>query len=303
MARVARRKDAPAEIGETSAPTNPPPAGHNKPPPAANLALTPEEWSEWMAHVFEGAIARKEELLESFARFKAGYDLKPGAEGEPPIGIEKWSDDIQGRAGDLRSKITALIRQAESLHEIEKAPVLAASRAIDGFLNNFRQDLIARDSKGKLLAGAQQPINFILSRQNLYAWYLEKQSRAAAQAEADRAKLAAEQAAEQAKTLEPEALQKAAEADQQAQTAQAQADAKPAEHSRVHGPLGSVTSLRSRWAFHPESSDIFELAKAVIAGEVPRTYLAFNEVRIRLAITSEQIHAIPGCDIREETSV
>jgi hypothetical protein len=263
--------------------------GHNKPPiERASLSLTAEEWKVWLDHVFEEATARRAELLASYERFADGYQIMPPQDGAPPRGIEKWSDDVQGRAGDLRDKFRALIRNADALHTVEKAQVLVAQRAIDGFLRSFADPL-------------NNAVREITRRQTVYAQWLDAESRRKAREEAERARIEAEAALQRAaQTLEPDDLQEAADRSAEAKGAADFAQAKPAEHTRVHGSLGSVTSLRTQHVFHPEDSDLMELAKAVVAGSAPLSYLTFNENRIKLAIRVEGVRHIPGCVIREE---
>lgn len=267
---------------------SPPAAGHNN-PPGPSLTLSPEEWTEWMRHVFEGVAERRADLLASFKRFDEGFPLTRGA--QVPVGIEAWSDDVQGRAGDLKDKIAAVLRQAENLHGIEKAPILAAARAIDGFKRLFAAEL-------------EMAVVIINERRTLYARHVEARSRAAAEQEAREAREAAQKAAAEAsRTLAASALQQAADAEAHAEAAQALAEAPAAEHSRVHGPLGSVSSLRTNWRFIEEESDLMTLAQAAVSGKVPLTYLSFNVTRINLAVRTEKIRSIPGCVIRDEQVV
>ena len=270
------------------APTMPGGIGHNQPPPGVSLDMTAEQWIAWMQRVFSEATKRRTELLASYERFRDGFGLTHGAPGEAPHGIDKWSEDVQGRAGDLRDRILALIKNADALHTVEKAPVLVAARAIDGYLRTFKDPL-------------DTAIREIRRRQTVFGEWTEAESRRKAREEAERIRADAQAALERAaKTLDPEDLQQAADAASGATAAARFAEAKPAEHTRVHGDMGSVTSLRRSWAFVPEESDIFELAKAVVLGQAPASYLAFNERRIKLAITTEHIHHIPGCVLREE---
>lgn len=249
-----------------------PSADHNKPPqrvvvPAPALDLTPEQWGEWMDHIFEGVTQRAQDLLGSFQRFLDGYPLRESTEaGAAPIGIEKWSDDVHGRAGDLRTKIADVIKQAEHLHGIEKAPILQAARAVDGYKNAFLAKLVETDSRGKLIPGSSKPVNVIVQRQTIYARYIEARSRKAAEEDAARLKKAADEtAAAAARTMDHRALEETGSAFARAAEAEDYAKAKPAEHSRVHGPGGSVTSLRENWQFIEGESDIVALAKAVVA--------------------------------------
>jgi hypothetical protein len=265
----------------------PAPIGHNR-PPGASLDLTAEQWIAWLATVFSEATKRRANLMASFARFDAGYPISPNSDGEPPHGIEKWSDDVQGRAGDFRDKLQALVKNAEALHSIEKAPVLVAQRAIDGYLRSFREPLDAA-------------IREIRRRQTVYGNWQEDESRRRAREEAERIRAQAEAAlSAAAASLDPDDLQQAADAAADASAAARYAEAAPAEHTRVHGELGSVTSLRKQHVFVPEESDLYELAKAVVLHQAPVSYLAFNETRIRVAIRVEHVRDIPGCKIREE---
>lgn len=263
--------------------------GHNQPPPpAASLDLTPEQWADRLITVFGDARQRSIELQGSFQRFELGFRLLPPLPGGAPIGIERWSDEVQGRAGDLRDKIIALLKTAEAMHTVEKAPVLVAQRAVDGFLRSFREPL-------------DNALRTIRGRQTTYANWQDAQSRKLAAEQAALRQAEADAAAKLAmRTLDTDDLQEAAEKAGVAEEASQYATAKPAEHTRTHGEAGSVTSLRATWTFIPEESDVMELAKAVVAGTVPASYLTFNETRIRLAIRVEHVHAIPGCVIREE---
>lgn len=264
----------------------PPPSGHNQ-PPAPTLDMPPEQWAERMANVFEDAQKRRAELMASYNRFHEGFPLLPPVDGVPP-GIEQWNDDVQGRAGDLKAKIAALLREGSHLHGIEKAPILSAGRAVDGFFRAFCADLEAA-------------VTVINGRRTTYAQYIEARSRAAAVAEANaaiaKAAAAARAAAQTGDYTETAVLR------DQANVAQQVALASPAEHSRIHGPMGSVSSLRATWKFFEEESDLMTLARAVVNGTVPLTYLQFNTTRINLAVRTEKIHAIAGCVIREETVV
>jgi hypothetical protein len=245
-----------------------------------------------MAHVFEGLTVRKVDLMASFKRFEDGYPLKRAATaGASPLGIEKWDDEVQGRAGDLRTKFAAVIKQADALHDIEKAPILSAGKAVTGFKNAFLADLNAA-------------VTLIRDRQTIYAAHLENERRLVAEAEARRAHEEADRiAAEAARTMAPEALDKAAEAFGQAALADAEANAPAAALSRVRGQMGSVTSLRTTYKFMPEQSNLMALVRAVASGDAPLAYLQFNETRIGIAVRTEKVRAIPGCVIEEVRSV
>ena len=268
--------------------------GHNEPPgpilETASLAMTAEQWSEWMARVFEPPNVRKTELLASVGRFEAGYEIRKAAvPGNPPVGLDLWNDDVAGRAGDLRDKLQAIVKQANDLHSLEKAPILAAARAVDGFKNNFVADLTAA-------------IDLIKGRLTVYLQWKAEAARQKAAAEAEERRQEAEAvAARAAQTATPEAFDQAAEAFGRAAEAQAVAEAPKADLSRTYGTLGSVSSLHTRWKFFPEESSLLDLAKAVVAGTAPLEFLAFNETRINYGVRSEKLRAVAGCVIREES--
>lgn len=260
--------------------------GHNNPPTVSpSLNNSADEWAERLAEVFEAAAERQTELLTSYRRFEVGFPLRPGGWNTPPAGIDQWNDAVQGRAGDLRDKILALLKTAESLHSLEKGPILVAQRAVDGYLRNFRQPL-------------DDALRTIRSRQTVYGKWQDDENRRLAEAEAKLLQEEAEAAAaEGMRTLMPEALQRAADIASEAEVATEQTTAPAA---RVHGDSGSVTSPHTAWMFFPEESDLMRLARAVVAGLAPLTYLQFNETRIKVAIRVDKLRDCPGLVIREE---
>lgn len=281
-AAVTTEAEVAAAIEGTSAPI-----GHNE-PPRGQIGMTDEEWSAWINHVFEAVDARAAELLASFTRFEAGFPV-----------IE--DDSVQGRAGDLKDKIQALIKQAEALHTIEKAPILLASKAVDGKLRGFRGQFLELDSKGRMLPRSNAPLNVITARQTEYVTRKVEESRRIAAADAQRwADEAAAAADAAAATMNAEDLQDAAAASQAADKAATHAAAPAADHARTYGPMGSVTTARGYWRFYPDESDLMALARSVVAGETPLAYLAFNETRIGVAVRTEKVREIPGCVIKHD---
>ena len=282
-----RKNPAPASVPEHPGPQ------HNNPPEpveTASLASSAEQWAEYMARIFEQPNAKKAELLGAVGRFVAGYEIRratvPGAE---PIGLDKWSDDVAGRAGDLRDKLQAIVKQANDLHSLEKAPILAASRAVDGFKNNFIADL-------------NSAVDLIKGRLTVYlTWKADAARRKAAEEAEELRKQAEATAATASQVQTPEAFDQAAEAFGQAAAARETAEAPKAELSRTYGTLGSVSSLKTRWKFFPEESDLMALARAVVEGKAPLEYLAFAEVRINFAVRSENLRTCPGLVVREES--
>lgn len=302
-----RKKAAPAEIPETVA-TEPEPAprDHNQPPEAVMqpaLGMTPKEWFKWMDHIFEQPRARLDELIEMFGRFKDQYPLsKPAVDGDPPIGIEKWDDEVQGKVAKMRDLFRGLQQVGEALHTIQKQPILQASRAVDGYFNQFLDKIGSWDSKKRLILRAPKPLNVMQERSTIYAVYRAAESQRAAKAEADRlAKEAEAKTAAAVQSLEPEAFQEASRAMVEAERAVDTARAPVADHSRVHSDTGVSISLTTRWRFFPEESTLRDLVRAVASGKAPLEYLAFNETRIGFAVRSEKVRSIPGCVIRPES--
>lgn len=284
--RAVRTGAAPSEA-EIEKALGVPGAGHNR-PPAASLDLETDQWIAWLDHVFEEATRRRDERLESFERFRAGY---------PTID----DDDVAGRAGDLRDKLVFVTKSAKNLHEQEKLPVLRAQRAIDGYLRRFLAPIEERDSKGKLVPGSKAALNVIQARLDAYGLRQLEASKKAAAEEALRKQREAQQATQEAlTTMSPEALAAAATAAREAEEATAHAAAKPADHTRVHGPMGSTTSLKGPWQFKREQSDLMALVRAVAEGKAPLAYLDFNERTIGAAIRNNGVRDIPGCVIEQD---
>lgn len=263
---------------------------NNPPEPIkqAGLDLNPDEWVQWLAHVFEQPAERKKELLGAVGRFETGYDLKRSTTGGEPVGFQKWDDDVAGRAGDLRDKLQAVVKQAEALHSLEKGPILAAARAVDGYKNAFVADLT-------------KAVDLIKGRLTIYLTHKADVARKKAQEEADAARAEADRkAAEAAQAMDAESLDAAAEAIGQADEAETIAKAPAADLARVHGSLGSVSTLRTTYKFYPEESNLMALVRAVAAGKAPIDYLEFNEKRIGFAIRSEKLREAPGLVIKQE---
>jgi hypothetical protein len=247
-------------------------------PPGPALIFTADDWIAWLEHQCAILREREKELLESFGRFDKGFPV-----------ID--NDDVQGRATDLANKIRDHIKLIGTHHAIEKAPVLVAQRAVDGFFK-------ALSSK---LEAALPVIN---RRRTAYAQKVEAERRAKAQAEAkalaDKAAAAAAQAIQHD---DADALESASRLGDAAQDAADAALAPAAELSRVYSPLGGVASLTTRWKLDVEASDLLMLVKAIAAGKAPLDFVQFNTTRIGYAIRSEKLRSCPGLAIQEDRKV
>jgi hypothetical protein len=254
-----------------------PPSTHNN-PPSASLTLDAAGWTDWLEHNCAILRERERELLESFGRFDKGF---------PTID----NDDVQGRATDLANKIKDHIKLIGTHHAIEKAPVLVAQRAVDGFFKALASKLEAA-------------LPVINRRRTAYAEKVEAERRAAAKAEADRLAAEAQKAAAQAiEHDDADALESAARLGNAAQDAADAAQAPAAELSRVYSPLGGVASLTTRWKLDVEASDLLALVKAIAAGKAPLDFVQFNTTRIGYAIRSEKLRKCEGLAIREDRAV
>jgi hypothetical protein len=251
--------------------------GDNR-PPAASLTLDAAGWTDWLEHNCAILREREKELLESFGRFDKGF----------PVILD---DDVQGRATDLANKIKDHIKLIGTHHAIEKAPVLVAQRAVDGFFK-------------ALAAKLEAALPVINRRRTAYAEKVEAMRRAVAQAGAkalaDKAAAAAAQAIQHD---DADALESAARLGNAAQDAADAAHAPAAELSRVYSPLGGVASLTTRWKLDVEASDLLTLVKAIAAGKAPLDFVQFNTTRIGYAIRSEKLRSCPGLAIQEDRKV
>jgi hypothetical protein len=246
------------------------PIGHNNPP----APTTAEEWNEYLKDRFAPQQKRKDELLAAYQRFLDGY---------PQI----EDDETAKRAGDFRSQLADLEKMATAIHTQEKAPVLQASKAIDGYLRDFKQPISAA-------------IVVIRDKQSDFLRRKEDAIRQQRERDAAEARRRAEEATERAiATMAPEELRAAAVESANADAAESRAVAKAADLVRLTGDYGATITLRTTWKFDPDASDLMQLVQAVAAGNAPLYYLTFHTTRINVAVRTEKVRQIPGCFIVE----
>lgn len=254
----------------------PPPIGHNNPP----QPLTPEEIAEHLESVTAALRTRKQELLEGASRFHAKF---------PTI----TDDETCGKASDFaggKGAMAAWLKTAEEQRAKLKEPYLTGGRIVDGWFKDLRTEIETAQAA-------------IRAKATVYLTEKEEKQREAARKEAEAAAQRAAEAERAAlRTLDSEALDRAAQAAREADLAQAHADARPAEHSRVYGHLGTSMSLRAPWKCDYSQSNLLELVKAVAAGKAPLEFLTFNETRINFAVRSEKLRECPGLHIAEQRS-
>jgi hypothetical protein len=271
------------DLGSALPPPAPAPAapGHNNPPldlaEVLDIAVLRREIMEaWNTPV----VVRRDELLASLSRFEEAYTDIP-------------DEEIQAKASLLVRQMAAHIEIAEGYHKRTKAPVLAASRTIDGLMHEMID---------KLQTGAQRVRNKMTAyaqRQRIEAQRKADEEARARQAEADR--LAAE-AAEIAKRAGPvaaaPALDDAIAADERAaDAARAATRVDVAAATRVRTD-GAVSSLGGRWTW--EVANKRELLEAILAGTVPMDAVdvskpwADSMLKIKPEIKKSKAQPVPG---------
>ena len=249
------------------------PIGHNNPPPPT----TADEWNIYLTDRFAPQQKRKNDLLAAYERFLVAY---------PQI----EDDETAKKAADFRAQLQDLEKMATAIHTQEKAPVLLASRAIDGFLRDFKLPL-------------SNAADVIRDRNTAYLRRKEDAIRQQRQKEAEEARQRAEAAAEQAmETMAPAELRAATIESMNADDAARRANARASDLVRVTGDYGTTVTLKTTWKFDPETSDLMQLVKAVAEGRAPLYYLTFATTRINVAVRTEKVRAIPGCAITEHKS-
>lgn len=192
-----------------------------------------------------------------------------------------------GRVSDFREIIRKWRQSAKRMHDDHKDPFLRAGKAVDAFFN-----ALAAVNDGELPSVTDAETG-LRSMAQTYADKMEAESRDRARREAEEAKRRADQAfaiAEQ--TEDPTAWAGAQAAAGEVERAEARASAPAAEHTRVYGEAGSVTSARTTWAF--EITDRRELLAAAAGVPGPRVIAMFlqNAEAVRQAAAGTQVGAM-----------
>jgi hypothetical protein len=243
-----------------------PGAGHNIQgaalaiPDAAALAAA---WADEHAAL----LTRRDQLLDALSRFEAAHGG----------GIE--SEDIAGRAADFARLLAREAEKAESIRKRVKAPLLAASRALDRFFKTDLSDrLAAAAAKVETLLGAWQRAKVAAERE------LRQAAAEAARETADRL------AAEAMRSGGGELLQQARSAGDAAQRAEMRLHSTVDEMGHASGEGGAVARLKSNWTY-----------EVVDFEQVPREWLMVDDRKVRLAIREEEgLRDIPGLRIYDD---
>lgn len=249
--------------------------GHNTPKP-----LTPEEVNAYLAETCRDLIARRDEILAGVTRFHEKF---------PEID----SDDTQGKAGDFaggKGAMAGFLTVTEGRRKAEKVPFDAAGAAVQAFFRAISDPVTA----------ARKTVN---AKMDAYADRQEAKRREDARIAAEAAaRIAREAEALALKTMNSSTLEMASTAAKAAETAEAHANAGAAELTRTTG-IQTTVSVHTRWTFDEAESDLAKLVAAAVTNPELLRYLQFNSVRIGVAVRSEGVRSIPGCEIKEVRSV
>ena len=267
-----------------------PGAGHNSGAcvaPDIDLLIDPEILTEQWAADHAAGLERRDALLARVDRFRE----------ENPAGVTTEAE--AEFASDLAAQIASAATPAATLHEIKKAPFLAAGRAADAFfMHGWSARLQAAVGYFTGNGAKGQPLGVLTKYQREKA-ETERLLReeAAKQAAEEAAQAAAAAAAAKSADLDDNALHQA----EMAELAGAAARAPVADLSRTRGPYGSTTSLRANWTW--EGVDLMELVKAVAEGRAPLNYLTYNVPVIGGAVRPKDgVREIPGIKIWNASS-
>lgn len=179
-----------------------------------NSGMTPEQVKDQLGYDFASLVQRT-------------ADLEAAAKRVP----DKVTDDVMsGMVADQVQQIRDHIKALTEAHEERKAPFLKCGKVVDGFFNPTIKALTAiKDG--------------VLDKNTVYLRAKERAEREKAEAEAKAAREAAERIANEATT--DREIDLAIEQEEIAEAAQAKAQAPATELTRLHGSMGTATSLRS----------------------------------------------------------
>lgn len=219
--------------------------GDNNPPPDL---LIGEALHERLRDENADLLKRRDDLLAAGARVPAIND-----------------DDTAGKVSDYVKQLTALAKTAEAKRTDAKEPYLDGGRSVDGFFKAISEPVT------KLKTAVERNLTtYLRDKADRERREREEQERIAREAAAAARREAEERAAALATEKD---LPAALEAEKAADTAAADlvkaeqaADVKAAELSRTRGEYGSVSSLRTSWAFD-------EIDRATLDLEALRTHL------------------------------
>lgn len=234
---------------------------------------------------YAGLRERQAELEKGMAAWAGQH---PGAAIRDDADNDRTSDflrQLDGFAGDKTGEV-------EVARAKVKGPVFQAGKTIDAWFAARRDVLRA------FVAEATKS-------QTLYLRAKVAKERAAAAAEADRArKLAARAALEQAseRSLFGPGLEASVAASEAAREAEERAEGPARDLVRSRSDIGTTTTLRTAWQWRVVDGDLMPLVRAVASGEAPLRFLTTAGAEIGGAVRGG-LRTCPGLHIwAEETA-
>lgn len=200
-------------------------------------------------------------------------------------------DETQAKAGDFVKQLTQAISDIDRTREDVKAPVLAATRVIDGYFKRQMVDPLEA-IKRSVAAG-------------MNAYLAKKQAEIRQQREAE-ARRQQEEATRLAALAErddsDQATDRAIAAEQAAMDATAAAQAPVIRNEvKVRSDLGTTVGTRTKRV--GKVIDLMELIKAVAAGKAPSNLLMPNKAIIDAMARDRSQTDLPGLVFENETTV
>jgi hypothetical protein len=224
--------------------------GHNRPPVTEIFRMENEQLQTNLMFDNQDLLERRDALLASFARCPA----------------ECLDDEADKSFTTFKAQILACVSAADNKRKMDKAPVLEASKLIEGFYGTIIDPL--NDAKNTVL---QRLTSYKLKKEAAERRAREEAERKARE---EAARIAQEAAAKAATLTSDKDLAEALTAEELARSAEATAlqageaaRAKSAELSRTRSDSGAVSSLRTEW-----KGEI--VSKAELDLEALRPYLA-----------------------------
>ena len=240
----------------------------NRPVVDLYAVLSPETLAAFLEDRFEPRVARGAELLERYKKFLTAT----------VSGIA--NDQVNAAATDFAKMIRIEIKEVDDTRVAIKAPVLAASRQIDG--------------KGKELTDPLLAASIEIERR--VTAFLKEKDRKARQAAAE----AAARAEAEAQRLMDEA---AATGSQEAETAAVEAIAEQqAAEAVVEAPTPELSRVRTANQVYGRPCGTIGSLKSLDLNAVPAHFLMLNEAAVKLAI-KQGVRTIPGLKIENRPKV
>lgn len=239
----------------------------NRPVIDLYAVLEPSTLAAFLEDRFEPRVARGAELLERYKKFLTAT----------VSGIA--NDQVNAAATDFAKMIRIEIKEVDDTRVALKAPVLAASRQIDGKGKELTDPLLAASVE------IERRVTAFLKKKDREA--RQAAAEAAARAEAEAQRLMDEAAATGSQEAETAAVDAIAEQ----QAAEAVVEAPTPELSRFKTANQVTAALRDDWQF-----EVLDL------NAVPAHFLMLNEAAVKLAI-KQGVRVIPGLKIENRPKV